>query len=118
MLAMNRDSHIREAARNQGADGFVSKDSDGEDLLQGIRLLREGRVDFLDIAHTRREISDNPYRLTRQERAIAGLVCGGMNSEQISKKLSISIHTAHTHRRRILEKTGSATFMEVCQKLT
>jgi DNA-binding NarL/FixJ family response regulator len=118
MLTMNRDDQIRLSARNWGADGFVSKDADGQELLHGLRSLALGETDYLEIPYASRDRSDNPYSLTRQERLVAGLVCSGRNSEQISRELNISIHTVHTHRRRILDKTKSSTFMEVCQKLS
>jgi DNA-binding NarL/FixJ family response regulator len=118
MLTMNRDEMIRVSARNWGADGFVSKDADGQELLHGLRSLALGETDYLEIPYASRDRSDNTYSLTRQERLVAGLVCSGRNSEQISRELNISIHTVHTHRRRILDKTQSSTFMEVCQKLS
>ena len=118
MLTMNRDGQVRSSAKNLGADGFVSKDADGEELLEGIRRLVEGEVDYLELPDAVREHSGGPYPLTRQERTVAGMVCSGMNSERIARELGISIHTVHTHRRRILEKTGSTSFMEVCQKLS
>jgi DNA-binding NarL/FixJ family response regulator len=117
LLTMNRDIHIRSAARTLGAEGFVSKEADGEELLAGVRLIVEGGLDVLEIAHARKDLQHNPYQLTRQELTVAGLVCSGMNSERIAGELDISIHTVHTHRRRVLEKTASSSFMEVCQKL-
>lgn len=118
MLTMNRDEQVRSSARTAGANGFVSKDADGAEMLEGISRLFRGEVDFLQMPLEGIEPAANPYKLTRQERMIASLVCGGLNSEAISKKLDISIHTVHTHRRRILEKTDSGSFMEVCNKLT
>ena len=118
MLTMNRDHHTRMNAKTMGANGFVSKDSDGEELLQDIKKLINKEIDYLELLHTGSEIRYNVYHLTRQEKLIAELVCSGLNSEDIAKKLNISIHTVHTHRRRILEKTSSTTFIEVCNKLT
>lgn len=118
MLTMNRDPKIRLAAKSYGANGFVSKDADSQDLLQGIIALVNGNTDFLEITQFKKEKDENPYKLTKQEKSIAEMVCSGMNSESIAKKLNISIHTVHTHRRRILEKTSSTTFMEVCHKLS
>jgi len=116
-LTMNRDSRVRDAVRSQGANGFVSKDADGHALLDGLRSLMEARIDYLEMPAERRNPNTNPYQLTKQEWKIANLVCSGLNSEDIAEKLFISIHTVHTHRRRILEKTASGTFMEVCRKL-
>lgn len=116
-LTMNRDARIRDAARVLGADGFVSKDADGHALLAGLSTLASGQTDYLDMSVDGPADTSNPYQLTRQEMTIARLVCSGLNSEEVAERLFISIHTVHTHRRRILEKTGAGTFIEVCRKL-
>lgn len=118
MLTMNRDPKICTAAKSFGANGFVSKDAESHDLLQGIIQLVNGKIDFLEINQIKKEKDENPYKLTRQEKSIAEMVCSGMNSEAVANRLNISIHTVHTHRRRILEKTNSLTFLEVCNKLS
>lgn len=116
-LTMNRDARIRDAARTFGADGFVSKDADGHALLAGLASLASGQTVYLDMSVDGPAEQANPYQLTRQEMTVARLVCSGLNSEEVAERLFISIHTVHTHRRRILEKTASGTFMEVCRKL-
>jgi DNA-binding NarL/FixJ family response regulator len=117
LLTMNREKHVQTAARMNGANGFVSKDADGLDLLYGIRDLATGNIQYLHLPHADPEKAGSPFRLTQQEQRIAELVCAGMNSDAIAASLQISIHTVHTHRRRILEKTGSTNFFEVCHKL-
>jgi DNA-binding CsgD family transcriptional regulator len=57
------------------------------------------------------------WRLTPQERKVAEMICAGLKTDKIADTLSISIHTVYTHRKHILEKTGSGHFMEVCSKL-
>lgn len=116
-LTMNRDARIRDAARSYGAHGFVSKEADGYALLAGLASLASGKVDYLDMSVDSSENQVNPFQLTRQEMNVAKLVCSGLSSEEVAEKLFISIHTVHTHRRRILEKTDAGTFLEVCRKL-
>jgi DNA-binding NarL/FixJ family response regulator len=116
LLTMNRDSYIRQAARTQGVNGFVSKEIDGELLLDGLTQLVEGEIDYLELITTSQE--QLPFKLTPQEKRIADLICSGQSTEEVATLLSISIHTVHTHRRRILEKTGAENFIQVCQKLS
>lgn len=118
LLTMNREKHVQTAARINGANGFVSKDADGMDLLFGIRDLVSAKIHYLNLPHADADRISSPFRLTPQEQKIAELVCAGMNSDAIAASLQISIHTVHTHRRRILEKTGSTNFMEVCHKIS
>ncbi len=117
-LTMNRDQQIREAAKAYGADGFISKDIDGHELLEGIRRLIKGSVTYLEMPANG---MGNEYKyslgLTPQERRVAEMICAGIKTDKIADTLSISIHTVYTHRKHILEKTGSEHFMEVCSKI-
>lgn len=116
-LTMEKSSKVRQDVQLLGADGFVSKDVDGSILLQGIQDLVEGELNFLEFSENPLPGKSKPYSLTNQEEVVAKLVCLGLSSEVVAQKLFISIHTVHTHRRRILEKTNSTNFFEVCQKL-
>jgi DNA-binding NarL/FixJ family response regulator len=48
--------------------------------------------------------------LTEREKEIAQLVANGFSSKQIARKLSISIETVKTHRRRMLQKNNVSSF--------
>lgn len=117
LLTMNRDAQIKRAVKSFGARGFVSKETDGSELLLGIKQLIEGNIEFLEIPSELDTSVGSPYSLTEQEMKVANLVCSGLVSEEIAKKLNISIHTVNTHRRRILTKTHSENFVQVCLKL-
>lgn len=117
-LTMNRDKHIRDAARSFGANGFVSKEADGYGLLSGLLSLAKGQIEYLEMTTEVSGSDANPYHLTKQELTIARLICSGLSSEKVAEQLFISIHTVHTHRRRILEKTASENFLEVCRKMS
>jgi|GEM_PF-1116589 len=43
--------------------------------------------------------------LTEREEQILSLICKGFSSKEIADRLYISIHTVHTHRKNMLEKT-------------
>ncbi len=118
LLTMNRDRQIRSAAKVYGANGFVSKDIDGHDLLEGLRRLVRGGIDYLELpASVPLNEASYDWGLTPQERRVAEMICAGIKTDRIAASLSISIHTLYTHRKRILEKTGSEHFMEVCSKI-
>jgi DNA-binding NarL/FixJ family response regulator len=53
------------------------------------------------------EAADDPYeRLTERERQIYLLLAEGLSSKEIAAQLGISVHTAETHRTRIMDKLG------------
>jgi DNA-binding CsgD family transcriptional regulator len=51
--------------------------------------------------------SINTSKLTIRELEIVGLIMQGMTNKEIAQKLFISYETAKSHRKNILEKTGS-----------
>jgi hypothetical protein len=55
--------------------------------------------------------------LSIREFEIMQLIKAGLNSEQIAKKLFLSVHTINTHRTNILEKTGKPSIWEVIYDL-
>ncbi len=48
--------------------------------------------------------------LTEREKEVAVLVAQGLSSKQIARKLSISVETVKTHRRRMLSKNNISSF--------
>lgn len=53
---------------------------------------------------------DKKLELTEREREIAELIAQGQSSKQVARKLSISIETVKTHRRRMLHKNNISSF--------
>jgi DNA-binding NarL/FixJ family response regulator len=50
---------------------------------------------------------------TSREFEIIKLVSEGLTSDQIARKLFLSVHTIDTHRRNILKKSNKSTIMEL-----
>lgn len=61
---------------------------------------------------------DNRYNLSKRELEILNLIKQGHNSTQISSMLNVSKNTVLTHRKNILNKTSSNSFIELVKKLT
>jgi len=51
--------------------------------------------------------------LSDREMAVLNYVLEGKNSREIAELLYLSINTVHTHRRNILKKTGSKSFLDL-----
>ena len=62
--------------------------------------------------------AENRYNLTKRELEILNLIKNGMNSQQISDELTISKNTILTHRKNILNKSNSSSFIELIKKLS
>lgn len=116
-LSMIKDPKIKNTILNYGGNGIVSKEIEGHLLLQEIKRLINKEIQFIEIPKLLSNTKTEQYFLTPKEILVCKLICSGISSEEISEKLFISIHTLHTHRRRILEKTESINFIQVCKKL-
>ena len=46
------------------------------------------------------------YELSEREREVLVEVANGLSNKEIATKLHISVHTAITHRKNIVKKTG------------
>ena len=84
--------------------------SPNQEQLDGVRSqllnFRTGNIVPIEV-----ETKPN-FELTKREIEILKLVKAGYRSQEISDKLSISVHTVNTHRQRFLEKTGATNSLE------
>jgi DNA-binding NarL/FixJ family response regulator len=118
------------AALRAGASGFLVKDVDPEDLLQGVRVVARGDA-LLSPSVTRAVIAQfaagkparpapaapapRPERqappglssLTEREREVVALVAAGLSNEEIAVKLTVSPLTAKTHVSRAMTKLSA-----------
>jgi DNA-binding CsgD family transcriptional regulator len=74
------------------------------------RIFDKSRSIYLD--------SENCYNLTKTELKILALIQEGLNSKEIAQQLCKSQHTVITHRKNILKKTNSDSFIQLLRKLS
>jgi DNA-binding NarL/FixJ family response regulator len=112
------DEYVFDALQ-AGAAGFLIKDSEPADLLKAIRLAAAGES-LLSPSVTRRVIDAFSSRsgvvrrahprlhmLTEREREVLALIGGGLNNEEIARRLVVSPATARTHVSRAMVKLGA-----------
>lgn len=114
ILSMHaNEAYVFEALQN-GAYGYVLKDSTAEDLVRAIHNVAAGRH-FLSPPFSEKAISAyieksqptqfDPYKtLTTREREVFHLVVEGLSNATISTRLSISPRTVETHRSNLMNK--------------
>lgn len=94
---------------NTGCSGYITKNTQPEELFQAISVISEGRKylssDLLGLLlnnyDSRQKIGND---LTRRESEIIKLISKGYTSKEISEKLFISIKTVEAHRGKIYKK--------------
>jgi len=107
-----------------GVKGFLLKECDQTEIVGAINAVARREKFFcgkvLDIILERRSQSAPgsgeaclPTRLTIRETEIVKMMAEGRNTQEISEKLSLSVHTVYTHRRNIMRKLGVTTAAEV-----
>jgi len=108
--------HILRALR-AGANGYLLKESAGQEVVDAIRAVRAGRR-YLSQSITETVIDDYVHerqappaqspleRLSSREREILQLVVEGKSSTEIAEILYLSPKTVETYRSRLMRKLG------------
>lgn len=107
------EAYVLEALQN-GAYGYVLKDSTAADLVQAVRAAAEGQkflsrpFSELAIAAYIQKVQStplDPYQtLTTREREVLQLMADGLTSAEMSQRLSISPRTVEIHRANVMRK--------------
>lgn len=113
--------HVVEKMLEQGADGFILKTSDIEDIIGGIRHVLSGKQLYLGkgvkelMKGNSPENSDLPM-ITKRESEILILIADGLTNQEIADKLFISTFTVDSHRKNLLLKfnaKNTATLVKI-----
>lgn len=115
MFSMHEDEeYITKAIENKAA-GYVSKNSEKEEIINALKTVAAGGQYFSDsisrkmlasyvaTRQTRVPMHHNTH-LTSREKEILTLVATGCSSKEIADKLIISTRTVETHRNNIMQK--------------
>jgi NarL family two-component system response regulator LiaR len=97
------------AATAAGADGYLLKDIDPEELAGSIRAVHAGQPALHPTVAgrlMRRDQRPEEPRLTGREREVLGLIVAGLANKQIAQRLGIGEKTVKTHVSRVLDKLG------------
>jgi DNA-binding NarL/FixJ family response regulator len=112
VLTMHADAEYVARVVQDGADGYLLKDSAVQDLVAAIEAVQAGRAYYSP--PVQRELSEllrahaAPPRpmdtLTEREREVVGLVVKGLSTREIATQLDISTRTVETHRANLMRK--------------
>ena len=74
------------------------------------QLLVDVQMAFHKLFKKEKSVAEKKLDLTEREKERAQLVANGFSSKQIANRLTISIETVKTHRRRMLQKNNISSF--------
>jgi len=109
------------AALRHGADGYLLKDMEPEEMVESLEAAASGRVIVSDalthllaaaIRKSNRPESQDAAGLTDQEVRILELIAGGMSNKLIGRELDIAEGTVKVHVKHILRKLGLRSRVE------
>jgi DNA-binding NarL/FixJ family response regulator len=100
------ESQDRVAGLLIGADDYIVKPFDGDELLARVRRLLVRKTENDRFVETRTRSSAAVASLTGRERQVLVLLARGQNQSQIAGELFISSKTVATHIQHILGKLG------------
>jgi DNA-binding NarL/FixJ family response regulator len=117
-LSMHADRRYVTGMLSAGASGYLLKDCVFGDLVRAIRTVRSGQVYLSpsiagivvdELRHPRTQdyasrLAQKP--LSSREREVLQLLAEGHSTQDIAKRLYLSVKTIETHRRKIMEKLG------------
>jgi DNA-binding NarL/FixJ family response regulator len=96
------------AALDAGATGYLLKDAEPYELLQGVRAAYRGESPLAPRAASAvlSRVPNGRTDLTEREQDVLRLLGGGLPNKRIAVELGISEQTVKTHLTRIFERIG------------
>ena len=123
VLSMHRDTQLVVDALRAGALGYVLKVSPGEELIQAITQVGQGRAyvtslvskDVLSILLEARQDGGDSAPLTTRQRQVLQLIAEGRTMKEVAMVLNISPRTAESHKYEIMQVLGVKTTAALIQ---
>lgn len=110
VLTLHNSVQLAQAVVDAGANGFITKSADPQDLIQALREVAQGGH-FMEPTLMEAIVFsfDKPsaQRLSSRQKEILGLLAAGMSNREIAAVLQLSEKTVSTHRVRLTAKLGA-----------
>lgn len=113
-LTVHKDEDIFNQALEAGVHGYILKENSINDLSEGIKTVLSGNFffsasvsSFLLNRSARNSSADSEIkgrRLTKTEKYVMRMIADGHTSNEIAKKMRISVKTINNHRANICKK--------------
>lgn len=125
VLSMYDEEKIFKECIKLGAEAFILKDADPDELIFTINEVHEGRY-VLNYNRVIQQADLSPffdafrdkYRLSRRETQILKMISDGMLNRDIAEKLNLSVQTVETHRKNIHLKLQVSSRVELIKKVS
>ena len=104
----NQGLYIKKMMEN-GASGYILKNSSREDLLRAIHAVRDGCIYFSgEVGEALAQYQKSQHValpvISRREKEVLGLIAEGYTNAEIAEKLFVSQFTVDSHRKNLIAK--------------
>lgn len=119
LSTFNDRNYVSKMIEN-GASGYLLKNSSKEEILLAIDAVSKGNM-FFNVDYSKQNTSkyDQKPILTRRELEVLKEIAEGLTNQQVADKLFISITTVSTHRQNLmlkLEASNTALLIKTAVK--
>jgi len=122
-LTMHADANLAAEAFRAGGSAFLLKQSAGEELVQAIHEILQGRAyltpliakDMITVLMEAKEDRGVETKLTARQREVLQLIAEGKTMKEVAGILHISARTAETHKYEMMQVIGVKTTAELIQ---
>ena len=119
LLTIHAGAPIVTEAMHAGASGYLLKQSAGDELVNAIHEVLQGRI-YLTPALTQGVIAgmaepstERPTQLTPRQRQVLKLIAEGRRMKEIAEILQISTRTVETHKYEMMQALGVQSTAEL-----
>ncbi len=111
LSSFNQGLYIKKMMEN-GASGYILKNSSKEELIQAIHAVHSGHIFFsgeVGMAlkeYEKSSLTELPV-ITPREKEVLSLIAEGFTNPQIAEKIFLSSFTVDSHRKNLLAKLGA-----------
>jgi DNA-binding NarL/FixJ family response regulator len=107
LSTFNDRSYVSKMIEN-GASGYLLKNSSKEEIFKAIEEVSKGNM-FFNVDYQKQNTSkyDQTPIITRREKEVLTEIADGLTNQQIADKLFISITTVSSHRQNLMLKLNA-----------
>jgi DNA-binding NarL/FixJ family response regulator len=110
MLSTYNEEHLIEKAKAGGADGYIFKNVEKDELLRVMRQVAQGQPCFpykqpvINSTFGEPDVFLKQFQLTKREQELLQFIKQNYTNQQMANHLHLSIYTVETHRKNIMQK--------------